>query len=134
MTTYSSFRRIDSVAIIDKQVSGVDIVDNVNLGGVLGVKVPSGTTEQRPTQGNLAGTLRYNTSTQKYEGSVGNSWHNLGGGATGGGTDEVFLETARNVTSNYILSADKNAASVGPITINNGISVTIPNNCRWVIL
>jgi hypothetical protein len=57
-----------------------------------------------------------------------------GGGATGGGNDEVFYENGTTVTTSYELSMGKNAVSVGPITINDGIAVTIPSGKRWVIL
>ena len=58
----------------------------------------------------------------------------IGGGATGGGSDEVFVENGVTVTTNYTLSTNKNAESVGPITINSGVVVTIPSGQRWVIL
>ena len=62
------------------------------------------------------------------------NWAQIGGGATGNGGDQVFVENGVTVTANYTLSTNKNAMSVGPITINSGISVTIPSNQRWVIL
>jgi len=58
----------------------------------------------------------------------------IGGGATGGGGDEVFVENGVTVTTNYTLSTGKNASSVGPITINAGITVTVPSGQRWVVL
>lgn len=62
------------------------------------------------------------------------AWGSLGGGATGGGGDQVFVENAVTVTKNYTLTANKNAESVGPITVNSGVTVTVPANQRWVIL
>ena len=57
-----------------------------------------------------------------------------GGGATGGGSDEVFYENDQVVTTNYSITASHNAMSVGPITINNGVTVTVPSGSRWVLL
>jgi hypothetical protein len=57
-----------------------------------------------------------------------------GGGATGGGTDAVFQENELIVTTDYTLTTAKNASSVGPITINSGITVTVPSGARWVII
>ena len=57
-----------------------------------------------------------------------------GGGATGGGTDEVFHENQTTVTTSYTLSTNRNAVSVGPITIGTGATVTVPANARWVVL
>ena len=58
----------------------------------------------------------------------------MGGGATGGGTDKVFNENSRTVTTNYSITAGKSAVCVGPLTINNGVTVTIPSGERLVIL
>ena len=95
--------------------------------------IPKGTTAQRPVVP-VDGEMRYNTTTGQFEGYQGGAWGQLGGGATGGGGDEVFVENARVVTTNYTLSTGKSAESVGPITINSGVSVTIPADERWVVL
>ena len=57
-----------------------------------------------------------------------------GGGATGSSGDEVFHENEQVVTANYTLSNGKSAMSVGPVTLNAGVVVTIPANRRWVVL
>ena len=57
-----------------------------------------------------------------------------GGGATGGGSDQVFNENSTTITTSYTLSTGKSAMSVGPITINNGATVTVPSTARWVVL
>ena len=55
-------------------------------------------------------------------------------GATGAGGDEVFVENERVVTTNYTLSTNKTAMCVGPLTINSGVTVTVPSGERLVIL
>ena len=77
-----------------------------------------------------------NTTTNKVEGyyEPGSNWKPLGGGANGGGSDEVFVENAMVVTTDYELTAGKSASSVGPITINSGITVTIPSGQNWIVL
>lgn len=97
------------------------------------IKIASGTTAQRPGSP-AAGQLRYNTTLGKFEGYNGSVWSSVGGGATGGGADTVFYENTLTVTTNYTLSSSNNAHSVGPITINSGITVTIPSGARWVVL
>ena len=62
------------------------------------------------------------------------TWSSIGGGATGGGNDQVFVENGVVVSVTYTFPTGKNASSVGPITINSGVSVTIPSTQRWVIL
>jgi len=61
-------------------------------------------------------------------------WGSVGGGATGGGDNDVFYENSQVVTINYTITTSKNAMSTGPITINSGIVVTVPTGSRWVVL
>jgi hypothetical protein len=58
----------------------------------------------------------------------------LGGGATGGGSDQVFVENGQNVTANYTIPGTKNAMSTGPITIDSGVTVTISSGARYVVI
>ena len=95
--------------------------------------VPKGTTAERPVSP-VNGEIRYNTTTSQFEGYQGGEWGQLGGGATGGGGDEVFQENSLIVTTNYTITTGKNAMSVGPITINSGTTVTVGADQRWVVL
>ncbi len=54
--------------------------------------------------------------------------------AEGGGTDEVFFLNDNAVTTDYELASGKNAMSAGPITINSGVTVTVPSGQSWVIV
>lgn len=45
-----------------------------------------------------------------------------------------FIENGQTVTSNYTITSGRNALSSGPITINAGITVTIPSGSRWAII
>lgn len=96
------------------------------------VKISVGTTAQRPAGAN--GKIRYNSTTGKYEGYAGSDWGQLGGGATGGGADEVFIENGQTVTTSYSIPVGKNAMSTGPITVDTGAVVTIPSGSRWVVI
>lgn len=57
-----------------------------------------------------------------------------GAGAVGGGTDKVFYENDRIITTNYTLTIGKNAITAGPVTINTGITVTIPTGANWAVV
>ena len=104
----------------------------INSTGYL--KLPVGTTGERPGTA-AVGMVRFNSTTGKFEGSPdGTNWSLLGGGATGGGADTVFFENNNAVTTNYELTANKNAVSAGPITINSGVTVTVPSGQSWVIV
>ena len=66
------------------------------------------------------------------------SWGDSAAGAGGGGSDKIFWENGQTVTTNYQIGdnfgAVCNAMSAGPITINNSITVTIPNGEIWTIV
>ena len=114
--------------------TGAEVVFN----GTGAIRVPVGTDAQRPAGGNgpaaEQGQIRYSTTNSGFEGFNGISWGSLGGGATGGGADQVFVENDQTVTTDYEISANKNAMSAGPITINNGVVVEIPSGSTWVIV
>ncbi len=62
------------------------------------------------------------------------SWGEAAAGATGGGSDKIFWENGTTVTTNYTITNNYNAMSAGPITINNGIAVTIGTGENWTIV
>jgi len=97
------------------------------------VIITSGTTAQRDGSPN-AGYFRFNNSTYQFEGYNGSAWGAVGGGATGGGGDAVFVENDQVVTANYTIPATKNAMSTGPISINSGVTVTVSTGARWMVI
>ena len=62
------------------------------------------------------------------------SWGEAAAGATGGGSDKVFWENAQTVTADYTITNNYNAGSFGPITINNGVTVTVGSGEVWTIV
>lgn len=124
----------EMVLAIDAHTNGnITVTGNIEQSGVAAMKIPTGTTAQRhgsPT----AGHLRFNTDTNSAEIYNGSSFTSVGGGATGGGSDETFLETDNTVTASYTISTNRNAMTTGPVTINSGATVTVPSGQRWIIL
>ena len=61
-----------------------------------------------------------------------------GGGAVGGGSDKLFIENGTTMTTNYTLGtefgATCNALSAGPITINAGVTLTIPSGSVYTVV
>ena len=61
-----------------------------------------------------------------------------GGGAVGGGSDKLFMENGTTMTTNYTLGtefgATCNALSAGPITINAGVTLTIPSGSVYTVV
>jgi hypothetical protein len=109
------------------------LTGTVSMTGTGFLLIPKGTTAERPAVP-VAGEIRYNTTISSFEGYSGGAWGQLGGGATGAGGDQVFVENGVTVTASYTLTTNKNAESVGPITINATKTVTVPSGQRWVIL
>lgn len=97
------------------------------------VKLPVGTTAERDATP-ADGMIRYNSTLARYEGYSGGAWGGLGGGATGGGNDQIFIENGQTVTTDYTISASHNAGTFGPISIDDGVTVTIPDGSVWSIV
>ena len=61
-----------------------------------------------------------------------------GGGAVGGGSDKLFMENGTTMTTDYTLGtefgATCNALSAGPITINAGVTLTIPSGSVYTVV
>jgi len=109
------------------------ISGNISMSGTGAIDVAAGTTAQRPGSAS-PGMFRYNSTEDQFEGYT-TSWGAIGGGAgaTGGGTDKVFVENDQTVTTSYTLGANKNASTVSP-SLNSGVVITIPANATLVIL
>jgi hypothetical protein len=69
----------------------------------------------------------------KSDGAGTLSW-GLAGGALGTGTDQIFYENDQTITGNYSITAGKNAMTAGPVTVNSGITVTVPSGSFWSII
>jgi hypothetical protein len=113
-------------------LAGGTFTGNVIFGTTGAIELPVGTTGERPT--GVAGMIRYNTTLTQFEGYKAGAWGAIGGGATGGSSDDVFYENGQTVTTSYTLSTGKNAMSAGPVTINAGATVTVPSGASWVVV
>jgi hypothetical protein len=95
-------------------------------------KLPVGTSAQRDGSP-AAGMIRYNSDLSSFEG-YGSAWGAIGGGATGGGTDAWALEHDNTINNNYTVGIGKNVINAGPMTINSGVTVTVPTGSSWSIV
>ena len=93
------------------------------------IQAPAGTTAQR-TGSPVDGMFRYNTDENSFEGYIDGAW----GGISGAQANGVIYENNLTITQNYTLTTGKNGFSVGPITINSGVTVTVPSGQRWVVM
>lgn len=132
----STANAISAVANAAMPKAGGTFTGDVTFGTTTATILPVGTTAQRPASP-TTGMVRYNSNLLTFEGYNGALWGSIGGGATGSGGDTVFLENGQTVTSSYTIgggAGGKNAVSAGPITIQSGVSVTIPSGSSWVIV
>jgi len=111
-------------------VSATDVTASgfVGTGATDAIKLPVGTTAQQPTP--ATGMLRFNSTDTSFEGYDGAEWGAIGGSAA----NEGFSVNINAVAADYTLATNSNAVSAGPMTINSGVTVTIPTGSRWVIV
>lgn len=105
------------------------VPNNLAFVGTGSITLPSGTTAERPTP--AAGMIRYNSTSGEFEGYNGSAWGTIGGGASAGG---AIYQNKNSVSANFTLDTNYNGMSVGPLTIDSGVTVTVPTGQRWVIL
>ena len=93
------------------------------------VKLPAGTSAQR-SGSPVDGMLRYNSDLDSFEGYVDGVWGGIGGAQAGGA-----IMTNKDVASvSYTIASGENGLSVGPITVDSGVTITVSTNQRWLIL
>lgn len=133
--TTSTLRGIITNAV--KSTTGNLTLTSVNgvveVSGTSAMKIPSGTSVQRPSSATI-GEIRYNVDAATYEGYGENGWDQLGGGATGGGTDKVFFLNSQVIAQNYTVPLNKNAGTFGPVVVNSGVAVTVPDGSVWTVV
>lgn len=94
---------------------------------------------------NAANVLAYNTGigANSYASAVGAAANAIAvaafdrantTGAKGGDTDKVFWENSVNITSNYTITANHNAGTFGPVTIQEGVIITVPEGSTWSVV
>ena len=89
-------------------LAGATFTGDVILGTTTALELPDGTTGQRPGTP-VNGMIRYNTTLNQFEGYKASAWGAIGGGATGGSSDDIFYENGQTVTTHYTLSTGKKA-------------------------
>jgi hypothetical protein len=93
------------------------------------VKLPAGSNAQR-SGSPVNGMIRYNADLNSFEGYADGAWGGIGGAQAGGA-----INTNKDIAGvDYTISAGENGLSVGPITVSNGITITVTAGQRWVIL
>lgn len=55
-------------------------------------------------------------------------------GATGGSTDKVFYLNDQTVTADYTIPTGQNAVTAGPVTVDDGVTVTVSDGSTWTVV
>jgi hypothetical protein len=69
--------------------------------------------------------------------TAANTWTvrgGAGGGATGGGTDKIFVENNQTITENYTITENSNAVSTGPLEALDGVIIEVPIGSVWHVV
>ena len=93
------------------------------------VKLPAGTTAQR-SGSPVNGMLRYNTDLDSFEGYVDGIWGGIGGAQAGG----AIMTNKSTASVSYTIASGENGLSVGPITVDTGVTITVSSGQRWLVL
>ena len=57
-----------------------------------------------------------------------------GVGKGGSTTNVAFYETDNTITAAYTIATNKNALSIGDITVATGVTVTVPTGASWAVV
>jgi hypothetical protein len=104
--------------------------------------IARGTTAERPGSPSTAG-IRFNESNSQFEGYNGSSWGPLGGaglykgengerGDTVSGAGDIFRINEQTLNTDTTIESGENASCAGPLTIANGVTLTVNGNLTIV--
>lgn len=133
-STYITFSAIPSITISDTFTYGIASQTanewETGIGTWLGTNTFARTIVLQSSNSNALVTFSAGTkdvwlglSTSLYQ----------AGAPTGGGTDGIFYLNDQTVTASYLIPTGKNAGTFGPVTINSGVTVTVPSGSTWTV-
>lgn len=96
--------------------------------------IPSGTDAQRDGAP-AVGAMRFNSTATGWEGWNGTNWVSIGGGQMyGQAVVKAIFYNNQTIDENLTVKAGQNGGTFGPVTVNNGIAVTVENGSTWSIV
>ena len=123
--------RITAASTNSINTSTIPVADESSDTTCFPVFVTTATGDQAPKTGS---NLTFNSAT----GALGaTSYTGDGSNLTGVASavaDGCIYENSQTISNNYTISTNKNALSAGPITIANGVTLTIPSGSTYTIV
>ena len=113
----------------DLELGALTVTGDGTFSGTGQIKVPEGTTAQR-SGSPAAGMLRYNSDLSSFEGYDGSIWGGIGGAQAGG----AIVTNKDTASVSYTIASGENGLSVGPVTVDTGITITVESGQRWLVL
>ena len=110
-------------------LSTLTVTGDGTFSGTGQVKMPAGTTAQR-SGSPAAGMFRFNDDTDQFEGYDGTAWGGISGAQAGG----AILTNKSTASASYTIASGENGLSVGPITVDTGVTITVSSGQRWLVL
>jgi hypothetical protein len=107
----------------------LSVASDGTFSGTGQVKLPAGNTAQR-SGSPVDGMLRYNSDLDSFEGYVDGQWGGIGGAQAGG----AIMTNKSTASVSYTIAAGENGLSVGPVTVSSGVTITVADGQRWLIL
>lgn len=95
--------------------------------------LPAGTDAQRDASPQV-GAIRFSSTNTGWEGWNGTNWVSIGGGQMlGQALIKGIFYNSQNIAENLTIAAGTNGLSAGPITVDNGFTVTVANGSVWTV-
>uniref|UniRef100_UPI004047E752 beta strand repeat-containing protein n=1 Tax=Shewanella sp. TaxID=50422 RepID=UPI004047E752 len=94
----------------------------------------NGSTDYTTANWGTSRTLTIGNTGKSVNGSGNVSWSLSEIGATAVYASGCVYENNQTITANYTMTTNANGMSAGPITIDSGITVTIPSGSAWTVV
>jgi len=113
--------------------AGGELTGDVTNTSTGSFQVSQGTTAQRPA-GTANGRLRYNSTEAAFEGYTAAGWGEIGGGGPSLGDDSVIRTNSKVIATSITFAGTENGMTIGPISLNSGVVVTVTSGSTWTVI